>query len=112
MSDEYISREDVKKLLWERISLATFMRRGIPNAMKSLSLISEELEKIPPADVRPVVYCRDCKHAPEPGGSVYGFDMRFPDDACPFNRPDHWYNVRPAPEFFCANGERRMGGTP
>ena len=53
MSD-YISREDVKKLLWERISLATFMRRGIPNAMKSLSLISEELEKIPAADVRPV----------------------------------------------------------
>lgn len=54
MSD-YISREDVKKLLWERISLATFMRRGIPNAMKSLSLISEELEKIPAADVRPIV---------------------------------------------------------
>ena len=59
MSD-YISREDVKKLLWERISLATFMRRGIPNAMKSLSLISEELEKIPAADVRPVRPCDGC----------------------------------------------------
>jgi DNA-directed RNA polymerase subunit RPC12/RpoP len=53
MSD-YISREDVKKLLWERINLATFMRRGIPNAMKSLSFITEQLEKIPAADVRPV----------------------------------------------------------
>ena len=53
--NDYISREDVKKLLWERISLATFMRRGIPNVVKSLSFITEQLEKIPAADVRPVV---------------------------------------------------------
>ena len=67
----------------------------------------DRLTKIPAADVRPVVLCRDCKHAPEPDESDYGLDVRFPDDACPFNCPDHWYNVRPAPEFFCANGERR-----
>ena len=58
--DDYISREDVKKLLWERISLATFMRRGVPNAMKSLSFISEKLEEIPAADVRPVRPCDGC----------------------------------------------------
>lgn len=70
------------------------------------------VEEFPADDVAQVVYCKDCKHAPEPGGSGDGIDVRFPDDACPFNCPDHWYNVRPAPEFFCANGERREGGTP
>lgn len=110
--NDYISREDVKKLLWERISLATFMRRGIPNAMKSLSLISEELEKIPAADVRPVVLCRDCKHRPyssEPG-KTSGFAVEAPDRECKcpcFNPDDGYYSWIPADDFFCADGDRR-----
>ena len=54
MSD-YIKRSDALKLLREEINLDVFMRRGVPNAMKSLGKICEGLEAITPADVRPVV---------------------------------------------------------
>lgn len=103
MSD-YISREDVKKLLWERISLATFMRRGVPNAMKSLSLISEKLEEIPAADVRPVVYCRECRFwGGRNGKNECSLITSLAD-------PRIWLKTQP--DDFCSSGERREGGTP
>ena len=51
--DDYIRRADALKLLREKINLDVFMRRGVPNAMKSLGKICEGLEAIPPADVGP-----------------------------------------------------------
>lgn len=103
--DDYILRDAAKVKIWKcpETILAT---------QEAEDYLIEQIDSIPAANVRPVVLCRDCEHAPEPDESDYGLNVRFPDDACPFNRPDHWYNVRPAPEFFCANGERRKGGTP
>lgn len=49
--DDYIRRADALKLLREKINLDTFMRRGVPNAMKSLGKICEGLEAIPSANV-------------------------------------------------------------
>ena len=48
--------------------------------------IIEGLEKLKPADVRPVVLCRDCKHRD---------NVR--NGACMARRPD----------WFCADGEKR-----
>lgn len=51
-----------------------------------VSAVPEEvIRSLPPADVRPVVYCKDCKH-------------RFNYDICA-NRGDNW---------FCGYGERRV----
>ena len=55
-----------------------------------------------------VVRCKDCKHRPtmpEDGKEV--FDLEFPDDACPLQCGDPWYNREPDDDWFCANGERR-----
>ena len=77
----------------------------------------DRLTKIPAADVRPVVYCRDCIHRPystEPG-KTSGFAVEAPDRECKcpcFNPDDGYYSWIPADDFFCADGERREGGTP
>ena len=104
MSD-YISREDVKKLLWERISLATFMRRGIPNAMKSLSLISEELEKIPAADVRPVIPAQWIAL------DIYRSEGNYKCSNC--GQPCYVPECMGEPAYsVCPNCGAKMGGTP
>ena len=45
---------------------------------------AEYLYEVPPADVAPVVRCRDCKH--EFGGSciICGFQQRGPEDFCSY----------------------------
>lgn len=54
-----------------------------------------------------VVRCKDCKHRPtmpEDGKEVQ--DLEFPDDDCPLQCGDHWYNREPSDDWYCANGER------
>lgn len=54
-----------------------------------------------------VVRCKECKHRPtmpEDGREVQ--DLVFPDDVCPLQCGDNWYNQEPADDWFCANGER------
>lgn len=34
----------------------------------------------------------------------------FPDDKCPCQCEDPYYSWLPDPDWFCANGERRVGG--
>lgn len=61
----------------------------------------------PAADVREVVYCKDCRYLPT-GHS--GFDLEWPEEEdyrCPFHCTDGWYSEMPKPDFFCANGERK-----
>ena len=76
----------------------------------------DDVEDFPAADVRPVVYCRDCIHRPystEPG-KTSGFAVEAPDRECKcpcFNPDDGYYSWIPADDFFCADGERREGGT-
>ena len=74
--------------------------------------IAKGLNAIPAADVREVVYCKDCRHAPsgKSDGNAGGFDLEWPDGddyQCPFRCSDAWYSVMPDPDFFCANGERK-----
>lgn len=70
----------------------------------------EVLRSIPAADVRPVVLCRDCKYAPI--GDKDGSDLEWPFDEfdgnpCPYKCLDNWYSQKPAPDSFCAAGERK-----
>lgn len=71
------------------------------------------INAVPAADVRPVVRCKDCIHAPLPG-DCEGNDMEWPkidgiyeDCTCPHCCSDNWYSTRPDPEGFCEKGERR-----
>lgn len=72
------------------------------------SAVSSEVLAILLDAVR-LVRCKQCIHAPYAGEEPYGMEVRFPDDFCPFNCADPWYNVRPDPEFFCSRGERKEG---
>ena len=68
------------------------------------------IRSIPAADVRPVVLCRDCKYAPI--GDKDGSDLEWPfnefdENPCPYKCLDNWYSHKPAPDFFCAAGEKR-----
>lgn len=55
-----------------------------------------------------LIRCKDCKHRPTmPENSRGVFDLEFPDDECPCQCGDPWYNREPEDDWFCANGERR-----
>lgn len=71
----------------------------------------DRMECIPAADVRPVILCRDCKYAPV--GDRDGNDLEWPcndwpdRNPCPCKCEDNWHSQKPAPDFFCAAGEKR-----
>ena len=78
MSD-YISRDS---------AIATLISRNEPLAAEALSIL-------PAADVREVVYCKDCRHRdPEDHKCDSGETER---QGCPFKVAD---------DYFCAYGER------
>lgn len=58
-----------------------------------------------------VIRCKYCKHRPKDYRDEYyvkmGFAIEFPDDKCPCQCKDGWYNWYPDDNWFCANGERR-----
>lgn len=54
-----------------------------------------------------IVLCKDCKHRPVDSEDTQGFGVEFPDEKCPCQCEDGWYNWRPDDEWFCANVERR-----
>lgn len=63
-------------------------------AMVCYGIVIEALERLPSADVKPVVFCKDCKHRdPEDGKCDNGHTIIWQ-----LARPDEWY---------CADGERR-----
>jgi hypothetical protein len=70
-----------------------------------------DIDLIPSADVRPVVYCRDCMYAP--AGDDDGNCLEWPRDdwpdrnPCPLKCEDNWHSHKPAPDFYCANGRRK-----
>lgn len=84
----------------------TFGHLNLHNAL-------EAFNKIPAADVVPVVLCRNCMYAPSgtDGGEDQGFDLEWPHDKwpehnpCPYKCDDGWYSLKPKPDFFCANGK-------
>jgi len=58
-----------------------------------------------------LVRCKDCKHRPTPTradeGITYGFSVEFPDEKCPCQCEDGWYNWYPKNDFYCGAGERK-----
>ena len=87
MSDDYIKRSDaIKTVCGDCEYYAT-------NDCEDCRL--HRLTKIPAADVKPVVYCRDCIHSQD------GFICDSP-----------FHGGMTFPEDFCSRGERREGGTP
>lgn len=58
-----------------------------------------------------IIRCKDCKHKPriasETGDVGDGFDIEFPDEKCPCQCSDGYYNWMPYDDWFCGNGERR-----
>ena len=83
---EYIEREAVINLLANR--------DVVINSNDEVAYIREDVERLPAADVRPVVLCKDCKYAERvcmPDGRVWCNENLF-------SRLD---------EDFCSRGEKR-----
>lgn len=104
---EHIEREAVLKRL-NRIIEVNGLRPD--HAWFTPDGVAAFIEEIPAADVRPVVFCRDCKFAPI--GDKDGDDLEWPfndfdANPCPHKCSDNWYSHKPAPDFFCAAGEKR-----
>ena len=54
-----------------------------------------------------LIRCKHCIHKPTiTGDEGNGFDFEFPDERCPCQCDDPWYNWMPADDWFCGNGER------
>lgn len=79
MAKEYILREAAERILYDGCH-TTDGREVLDDVVELWHMI----QNLPAADVRPVVYCKDCKH-------------RFNYDICAY-RGDNW---------FCGYGERR-----
>ena len=85
---EYIEREAINRICF----MDYFLVDGEVRT-ESVALL-RDIEKLPAADVAPVVRCRDCKHSYEDLGGLYcSFG---PCVDCPVS-----------PDFWCANGSRR-----
>lgn len=107
-SGDYISREAANEACREAV-------RRYPNSFyNGIEAARDAIRKLPAADVRPVVLCKDCMYAPSgtDGGEDQGFALEWPhdewpeDNPCPCKCDDGWYSHKPKPDFFCANGKR------
>ena len=85
MPDEYISREAAVKAANEWVSeacMAPVMR---------VSRLFDKLQKVPAADVAPVVRCKDCRHRTEYGNCGHPrqkgvFPSAYPFDFCSYGK--------------------------
>lgn len=109
---EYVDREEAKAWIDDWLRNDKYWHpyskgKNIPTAevFEMLSLIHAA------ADVVEVVRCKDCIHRPSriPGASDdhEGLNLEFPDDWCPMQCEDGWYNRMPGDDFFCGYGERK-----
>ena len=101
--DEYIKRKEAI------LTVRGYAKHSIDKGRKSLDTVDDaihmcdEIDRLPAADVVPVVRCKDCKwFADNNGGQWYGCQMFqvvriTPEDA-------------PKPDDFCSYGERKDGG--
>ena len=88
-SGDYISRDAANEACWKSV-------RRYPNSFyNGLETARDAIRKLPAADVRSVVLCRDCKwcHA--------GYCENY-DDLIPFGCAN-----KPWEDWFCADGEKR-----
>lgn len=72
--------------------------------------IEEVVKEQPTIEPQPeIIRCKDCKHRPtstEADGYIDGFSLEFPDNVCPCQCEDGWYNWYPSDDFYCGVAER------
>lgn len=109
MVTEYIKRKDIIK--WIDDSLDLCGDRYSVDQENMVELFRTVVNDcLPFADVRPVVYCKECKHRPvEEGRRVMApkYADGYSDYKCPFLCDDYWYNRMPADDDYCSSGEKR-----
>lgn len=82
---------------------------GLPCKNAAISMCIDSIKALPSAQPE-IIRCKDCKHRPFDSEDTQGFGVEFPDEKCPCQCDDGWYNWRPNNEWFCANAERRTDG--
>lgn len=100
---EYIKREDALDCFHAWVD--KYGDVNLPDDMPEYRAI----ENLPAADVVKVIRCKDCIHRPsriEASDDRDGLNLEFPDDWCPMQCEDCWYNRMPRDDFFCGYGKR------
>ena len=89
---------------------ATWFEPSYTDPLNVLTEVRDRLKALPSAQPE-IILCKDCKHRPiatrADEGVLWGFSVEFPDEICPLQCEDGWYNYYPKDDFYCANAERR-----
>ena len=96
--DDLISRQAAIDATWEEPTYT--------DPINVLTEVRDRIKKLPSAQPE-IIRCKDCKHQPFDSEDMRGFGVEFPDEMCPCQCDDGWYNWRPDNEWYCANAERR-----
>ena len=97
---------DVLKRKVQRLATEAWKMQVKASVDTILNQFIDYIDHAPTVDTVLVVRCKDCKHRPT--GSNRD-DLEFPDDKCPCQCEDFWYNWKPTDEWYCGNGERKDG---
>ena len=109
-------RNGYQKLIDENVDCGTIVGTDITGTWKAETPLNDVYKQhvealdtaIKVLSAQPeIVRCKDCKHRPFDGEETRGFGVKFPDEKCPCQCDDGWYNWRPNNEWFCANVERK-----
>ena len=88
---------------------ATWFEPSYTDPLNVLTEVRDRLKALPSAQPE-IILCKDCKHRPiatrADEGVLWGFSVEFPDEICPLQCEDGWYNYYPKDDFYCANAER------
>lgn len=96
---EYIDREKLVEALteWQNMLIETYGEND--EYVRCLESVLIGIDSIPAADVRPVVFCKDCKHSDT-----------FSPDCTEVTFPLKCLSIRYGgvyPDWFCEHGEKR-----
>lgn len=94
---EHISKEQAVTVL--QIIASDYSDSGFTSAEYVAEYCADTIGRLPPADVRPVVFCRECKHS----HMTYGGTCKY----CDFFQEDGGEALYLPVGFFCAAGERK-----
>lgn len=104
--DDLIKRQDVMDSIEKLISARYGWKTDARDEIQGLNAAYCAIIDLPSAE--PVIRCKDCKHKPHIEGEFEsGFDIEFPDNNCPCQCEDGWYNWIPKDDWYCANAERK-----
>ena len=110
--NDLISRQAAIDALLELVE-ARRTWRSTEDSRKEISGIDASMCAIHdlPSAQPEIIRCKDSKHKPiatrADEGILWGFSVEFPDERCPLQCEDGWYNHYPKDDFYCANAERR-----